>query len=131
MLYQTGHENVDETAHEHVTMCTESQEYFLRQDVEGQGKVKEQHGDRTSLKVGYAWRRMHGWSLTSADGGKMDLRIEGLIDTGVWRGQKDAVSSKQRPVPAAASCTVGDRPLKQPVVGSVGSGQFVPVSPAV
>jgi hypothetical protein len=50
VVYQTGHENVDETAHEHAAMWTESrdcEEDVLRQDVEGQGKVKEQHGDRT------------------------------------------------------------------------------------
>ena len=82
VLYQTGQENVDETANEYATMWTESrdcEEDFLRQDVEGQGKAKEQRGDRSSLKAGYAWRR-HGLfaELASADGGKMDLRIEGL-----------------------------------------------------
>jgi hypothetical protein len=81
VLYQTAHENADEAAHEHATIWTESRDCeddFLRQDVEGQGKAKEQRGDRSSLKAGCAWRR-HGLfaELTSA-GGKMDLRIEGL-----------------------------------------------------
>jgi hypothetical protein len=80
VLYQRAHENADEAAHEHATIWTESRDCeddFLRQDVEGQGKAKEQRGDRSSLKAGYAWRR-HGLFAELTSGRKIDLRIEGL-----------------------------------------------------
>jgi hypothetical protein len=64
-------------------MWTESrdcEEDFSRQDVEGQGKVKEQQGGRSSLRLDTHGRNMAGLfaELTPAGGGKMDLRIEGL-----------------------------------------------------